>query len=532
MLPQLANAESLKFFAPEIVLTLGAMGLFVIDLLIGRHPRRIGILAGVSLAVLAAATLLTYWTTQITYAVDGATYTAMQKPVALFHGLIVHDPWAILFKYLSWAVTALAVVIAAPSIEVSSERMGEFCALLLAIAVGMSLMASSTDMLMMVIGVELVSMVSYALAGFRKHHRKSSEAALKYVVYGGVASGMMLFGMSYLYGLIGSTNIVGASTAIDQYGERVFKQLLATGSEGAGRLALVLSIVLVLAGIGYKIASVPWHMWCPDVYEGAPTPFTAFLSVGPKAAGFALAVRVLYGSMTESAGQDLANVVKDVPWPEVIGVLAAITMTVGNFAALNQTNLKRMLAYSSIAHAGYLLMGLAAASATGSQSVVIYLVVYLFMNLGAFLVVGTVARLSGSESIFEYRGLSARAPFAAVAFAIFLFSLTGLPPLAGFVGKFHLFKALIDRGESWHIALAIIGVLNSAVSLYYYARIVKAMFLEKPPTQEPIPVPPSYNFLLGFFVLAVIVFGVYFDGLRQIAEAYVGAAGGGIFGHS
>jgi NADH-quinone oxidoreductase subunit N len=231
--------------------------------------------------------------------------------------------------------------------------------------------------------------------------------------------------------------------------------------------------------------------------------------------------------MSESGGNDLATVVSDIPWPVIIGVISAATMTLGNLAALNQMNLKRMLAYSSIAHAGYLLMGVAAASATGSASVAIYLMVYLFMNLGAFLVVGIVGRLAGSESIFEYRGLSSRAPFAAVAFAIFLFSLTGLPPLAGFVGKFHLFKALVDRGGSWQIALAIIGVLNSAVSLYYYARIVRTMFLERPTNMEVIPVPRSYNVLLGVLVLGVIVFGIYFDGLRRIADGALG-----MFGHS
>jgi len=268
-------------------------------------------------------------------------------------------------------------------------------------------------------------------------------------------------------------------------------------------------------------------MWCPDVYEGAPTPFTAFLAVGPKAAGFALAIRIFYGSMSESGGHDLAHVISDIPWPAVIGVISAVTMTLGNLAALNQTNLKRMLAYSSIAHAGYLLMGVAAASATGSESVAIYLMVYLFMNLGAFLVVGTVGRLSGSESLFEYRGLSVRAPFAAISFTIFLFSLTGLPPLAGFVGKFHLFKALVDRGGSWQIALAILGVLNSAVSLYYYARIVKAMFLDQPANTEKILVPRSYNVLMGVLVAGVIVFGVYFDGLRRIAASSMS-----MFGHS
>jgi len=514
----LNNAQSLSFFTPELVLTLGAMLMFLLDLVVERHPRRVAILVGTSMAFLAAATVATWLISRAHYVgADGQATTAMANPVALFHNLIVLDPWAVFFKYLSWGATALAIWMAAPSLEVTSERMGEYCALLLAIAVGMSLMAASTDMLMIFIAVELVSMVSYAIAGFRKHNRKSSEAALKYVVYGGVASGMMLFGMSYLYGLTGSTNIVGLQKALGTLGAQLY---LAGGSAAqAGELALVVAVVLVLSGVGYKIASVPWHMWCPDVYEGAPTPFTAFLSVGPKAAGFALAVRMFYGAMSESGGQDLATVVQDVPWPQVIGVISAVTMTLGNFAALNQTNLKRMLAYSSIAHAGYLLMGLAAASLTGSTSVAIYLLIYLFMNIGAFVVVGAVGRLSGSESIFDYRGLVSRAPLAAITFAIFLFSMTGLPPLAGFVGKFQLFSALINRGESWHIALAVVGVINSFVSLYYYARIVKAMFLDKAMSTEKLQVPVSHSVLMSGLALAVIVFGVYFDGLVRIARS-------------
>jgi NADH-quinone oxidoreductase subunit N len=518
-MPQvLTNAQSLSYFTPEIVLTLGAMAVFLLDLAVAKSAQRVGILTAVSLAILGGAAFATGWVAQLS-----------PTPVGLFNGLLVLDPWAVYFKYLFWAVTALAILIAGPSLEIASERVGEYCALLLSIAVGMSLMASSADMLMMVIGVEMVSLVSYALAGFRKHNRKASEAALKYVVYGGVASGMMLFGMSYLYGMLGTTSLVGAAASMNAYGAEVTLRMAQSGGGGAvaGRVAMVVAVVLVLSGVGYKIAAVPWHMWCPDVYEGAPTPFTAFLSVGPKAAGFALAIRILYGAMSTSGGADLATAVTDVPWPQVVGVIAALTMTVGNFAALNQTNLKRMLAYSSIAHAGYILMGVAAASATGSASVAIYLVIYLFMNLGAFLVVGIVGRLSGSESIFEFRGLSARAPFAAVAFAIFLFSLTGLPPLAGFVGKFHLFKALVDRGGEWQITLAIIGLLNSAVSLYYYARIVKAMFLEKPPSEERLVVPATYNFLLGALVALVIVFGVYFDALRQLAGNSVV-----LFGHS
>ncbi|MGQ0503987.1 MAG: NADH-quinone oxidoreductase subunit N [Myxococcaceae bacterium] len=515
----------MPFLAPELLLTVGAVVVFLLDLFVARSRRRVAALVTVTLGFLAAATYATY---SVSHLPVGATgMTAMQQPVALFHNLIVLDPWAVLFKYLSWGVTALAIWMAAPSLEITRERMGEYCALLLSIAVGMSLMAASTDLLMIALGVELVSLVSYALAGFRKHNRKSSEAALKYVVYGGVASGMMLFGMSYLYGMTGSTNIIGAGAALHRFVDESYLLSVRSGTANTAQLALIVSVVLMLSGVGYKIASVPWHMWCPDVYEGAPTPFTAFLSVGPKAAGFALVIRVFYGALSESGGQDLAKAVSDIPWPAVIGVISAVTMTVGNFAAIGQTNLKRMLAYSSIAHAGYLLMGLAAVSATGNESVAIYLMIYLFMNLGAFLVVGVVGRLSGSESIFEYRGLSTRAPFAAVTFAIFLFSLTGLPPLAGFVGKFHLFKALLDRGGTWQVSLAIVGLLNSAVSLYYYARIVKAMFLDKPLTAETIPVPRSYTVLMGCLAAAVIVFGVYFDGLREIASRSMV-----IFGHS
>lgn len=512
----LDNAQSLPYFLPETILTVGAIVVFLLELAVEKNHRRIAILTSVSIAFLALAAVFTFLSSTWPNPVDGAT--ALERPFALFNGLIVMDRWGIFFKYLFWVTTGLAIWIAAPSLEITAERMGQYCALLLSIAVGLSLMATSTDALMIVMGIELVSMVSYALAGFRKHNRRSSEAALKYVVYGGVASGMMLFGVSYLYGLLGSTNMVALGPLIDEYRQHAFLVNQEGTAASAGATALILAVVLILSGVGYKIASVPWHMWCPDVYEGAPTPFTAFLSVGPKAAGFALAIRILYGALSKSGGQDLATAVDGVPWPAIIGIISAVTMTLGNFAALNQTNLKRMLAYSSIAHAGYLLMGVAAASVTGNTSVAIYLVVYLFMNLGAFLVVGTISRLSGSESLFEYRGLSTRAPFAAVAFAIFLFSLTGLPPLAGFIGKFHLFKAVIDRGGTWYIALALLGVMNSAVSLYYYARIVKAMFLDRPSNQEPIRVPASYNVLLGFLIFGVIIFGVYFDGLRRVAE--------------
>jgi NADH-quinone oxidoreductase subunit N len=293
-------------------------------------------------------------------------------------------------------------------------------------------------------------------------------------------------------------------------------QLQGPAAVAATKLALVVSLVFVLAGVGYKVAAVPWHMWCPDVYEGAPTPFTAFLSVGPKAAGFALALRLFYGTLAGPASEaGLSEALAGIPWPAVAGVIAAITMTLGNLTALVQDNLKRLLAYSSIAHAGYTLMGVAAASVLGTQGVMIYMLVYLVMNLGAFLVVIVIAQATGSETIHDARGLARRHPLAAVAFAVFLFSLTGLPPFAGFVGKWYLFYAVLERapgpGGSWYVVLAIIGALNTAVSLYYYARIVRAMFLDAPRVTTPLEPRIGQQVLLATFSVLVLVFGIWWN---------------------
>jgi NADH-quinone oxidoreductase subunit N len=254
-------------------------------------------------------------------------------------------------------------------------------------------------------------------------------------------------------------------------------------------------------------------MWTPDVYEGAPTPFTAFLSVGPKAAGMALAARLLYGSLDVRSFSSMATAVGNLPWPAVVGVLSAVTMTVGNLTALPQTNLKRLLAYSSIAHAGYALMGLAANSFIGTQAVMLYMLAYLVMNLGAFLAVIVVERITGSPSIFEFRGLGSRAPLASVSFAIFLFALTGLPPSIGFTGKWYLFAAVMERGIApggfWYAMLAVIAAVNTAVSLFYYARILRAMFLEAPLDDTRLESPVSYRILLSGFAVAVVIFGIW-----------------------
>jgi NADH-quinone oxidoreductase subunit N len=487
------NLSSLGLFQPETALTLGAIGLFLLDLFWRRHPARRPLLSAAALGVLALAGLL--------------LVSQPAESLRLFNGLLASDRFATFFKWLFLAAAFLTVLIVAQGEDFPDARLGEFYGLLLAVVLGMFLMASATHLLTIYLSIELVSMVSYVLAGLRKSDRKSSEASLKYVIYGSVASGVMLFGMSYLFGLLGTGDVLA-------FGKNL-SALFAAGASTAGtKLTLVVAIAFVSSGIGYKIASVPWHMWCPDVYEGAPTPFTAFLSVGPKAAGFAVALRFFYGAFASAPGADgLSAALGGVPWPAVIGVLSAVTMTLGNLTALAQTNLKRLLAYSSIAHAGYTLMGLAAASVTGTQGVLIYLAVYLVMNLGAFLVVIVVAEVTGSESIFEYRGLARQHPLSAIAFAIFLFSLTGLPPFAGFMGKWYLFYAVIERamtpGGGWYAALALVGAINTAVSLYYYARIIRAMFLEAPYAESRVAPKLGYQLMLSTFSVAVLVFGVW-----------------------
>jgi NADH-quinone oxidoreductase subunit N len=422
--------------------------------------------------------------------------------------MVVLDPFAVFFKYLSVAATAIVVVFCMRSEETPSESSGEFTALTLSICLGMMLMAAASDLLMVYLSVEIASVVGYILAGFRRGNRKSAEAALKYIIYGGVASGIMLYGMSLLYGLCGATNLFE------------IREALLKGT--TANFTLLLSVILVFAGIGYKIASVPFHMWCPDVYEGAPTPVTALLSVGPKAAGFAVLVRFFFVLFVDPSSwahgeQSLAEI-GDVPWPLLLAGLSMVTMTVGNLSALGQTNMKRFMAYSSIAHAGYMLMGAAAASQSGLKATLFYLVIYLFMNLGAFLVVIAVQSSLGAEDIRDYRGLAYRSPWMAVIMAIFLFSLTGIPPFAGFVGKLYLFSAVLGRGGTVMYVLAIIGILNSVISLYYYARVVRTMFLDRPTETAPVHAPELYRWTLAVLVIPIIVFGLYWSPLEQFAQ--------------
>jgi NADH-quinone oxidoreductase subunit N len=486
---------SLHLFVPEIALTVGIILLLVWDMAFLRLKR--GPAAFIALAALSVAALVTLLSGQP----DG---------VELFNGLIVRDAFADFFKLFFNVSTGIIVVIslrARDAIDYTDGRdreAAEFFALLLTMNLGMNLMAAASDLLMAYISLEMVSLVSYIVVGFRKRNLASSEAALKYVIFGGVASGVMLFGLSLLYGLAGATDFVTVRAALIAHGAEVMPML-------------VLGVVCVLAGFGYKVAAVPFHMWCPDVYEGAPTPITALLSVGPKAAGFALLLRFFAGDSAAVPGD---QALLDVPWAVLLGVISAATMTLGNLSAILQQNVKRMLAYSSIAHAGYLLMAFCVFSPEAQAAVIFYLVAYLLMNLGAFIVVIGFAEAGAGETIEDYNGLGVRAPMVAAAMGVFLFSLTGIPPMAGFIGKFYLFAAVIAKGGPFYWTLVMIGIANSAISLYYYARILKAMFFNKSEDTSPLPVPGVHRTVAGLLAVPTIVLGVYWAPLMD----YIGRA--------
>ena len=486
----LDNLASLRQFLPETILVVGIVVLLVCDLI-----RR-----GLGRPLAGAITVVTVAASTVSVAL-----TSSGGAQLLFHGLIARDPFTDFFKYFFAAVTLLVGLVALRARDAIDYTTGrdpeaaEFYALVLTATLGMNLMAAATDLLTLYLSLELVSVMSYILSGFKQGERRSAEASLKYVIYGGVASGVMLYGLSLLFGIAGGTSLAAVREAGAQLGQ-------------GGSLALFLGVSLTLAGLGYKIASVPFHMWCPDVYEGAPTPVTAFLSVGPKAAGFALLIRFFLGAVPAE------DAVRGTPWPLLLGVMAAATMTLGNLAALGQTNLKRLFAYSSIAHAGYVLMGFSVFSPSGYQAMLLYLVTYLFMNLGAFFVIIAMEEAGVGEDIAGYRGLGYRAPLPAVMMAVFLFSLTGIPPLAGFFGKFYLFAAVVERGGPFFVTLAVIGVLNTAVSLYYYARILGAMYLERPAAEAPsVVVAPIHRFaVLAMAVPTVLLFLAWSPIVRAI----------------
>jgi NADH-quinone oxidoreductase subunit N len=485
----LDNLQSLSYFWPEAALVAGVVLIILWDLVSQDRTRIQGIVA-ITLAALGTSGALS------------AVYLVKQVPaLALFGGLVTFDPFAHLFRILFAAVCAVVVVFAVPSSETGANRTdrkgaAEFFTLLLIICIGLNFMSMSRNLLMVYLSLELVSVISFVMAGFKINNRRSSEGALKYVIYGGTASGVMLYGMSWLYGLTQSLDLATIGANINS----------SAGESGHLPAVVLIAVVCVMVGFGYKISAAPFHMWTPDVYEGAPTSITAFLSVAPKAAGFAILIRFFNDGLHAKA------VIDDVssPWAVLIGIIAMLTMCVGNLTAVVQDNVKRMLAYSSIAHAGYMLLALCVFNGSGVRAIMFYIVTYAFMNLGAFLVVAAIAEKNNdNENICGFNGLASRAPILAITMAIFLFSLAGLPPFAGFVGKFYIFAAIVHLGGTWNWILAVVGVVNSVISLFYYARVVRAMYLTKPDTDASLE--PRKGWSLATIALAIptLALGLY-----------------------
>ena len=483
------NVSDFKYLLPEIVLTVGSLLLLLADLVVPRHKQ--SLLAWVTLAVLAATGL--------------ALVPVADAHVLVSNGLVSVDRFALFFKVIFLGSAAITVLMSVRYLEVEGTRAGEYYFLILCATLGMMFMAGGTDLITLFIGLETMAISFYILTGFLKPSRRSNEAAVKYFLLGAFSLGILLYGMSILYGLTGTTQLRSIATAL-------------VGQERDPRL--MLAVIMVVAGMGFKIAAVPFHMWAPDVYEGAPTPITAFLSVGSKAASFAMLLRIFIEALPTmrvvTAGLNPgASAV--IGWSTMFYVLSVVTMTVGNFAALTQSNLKRMLAYSSIAHAGYLMIGVVAGTARGVTAMLIYLFVYAFMQLGAFAVITMLRRADViGDELKDLNGLYFRQPFAAFAMLMFMLSLGGIPPTAGFMGKFWLFSAAIESGYPW---LAVIGVLNSAVSLYYYVRIVVFMWLKNEPTGTEPTSSPTMAVALGVALVATLLLGVYPRPLFEFAEA-------------
>lgn len=487
------------------------------------------------------------------FAALGASFAVAGEQSTLFSGMVVVDPFVDFFRIFACVAGLLGVLISLRSDEIEAATGGEYYAMFLALVLGMMLMASASDLAMMFIAVELVSLMSYVLAGFRRHDRKGAEAALKYVIYGGAASGVMVFGFSLLYGITGHTQLSLINQEVMRFASEAAVVSLSDITKTASMPpALTAGMILAFAGFAYKIAAVPLHMWSPDVYEGAPTPFTAFLSTGPKAAGFAVLLRFFVVGFSDetSFAQNLLVDISTLPWLVLVIVVSIATMTLGNLAAIGQSNIKRFLAYSSIAHAGYALIGLAAFSRTGAASVLLYMAVYLVMNIGSFFVVIWVREKTGSELIDDYKGLGTRNPFVCVVLTLCFVSLTGLPPLAGFIAKYKLFAAALERafdfeplarcapeavahlgfvakancalsGSGLFYALGIAAVVNSAISLYYYFRVVRKMFLEKPDDPTPIPTDGLAKLVLVPVTVLLLFFGLFPDSLDRATVAAI-----------
>ena len=492
---ELTLSQTIALLSPQLLLVVGALAVFGLDL-VWRDRGWLPYVALLGLGVTLGASL---------YLLLGVDLPS--EPI--LGGMLAVDAFALFFQIVAALTGGLVILSALDYMPGRMPYRAEFYGLLLIACLAITLVAAGTDLVMIYIAIELLSITSYILTGYLRDDPKSTEAAIKYFLFGAMASAVMLYGMSLLYGVTGTTGLSAIAASLRP------EPVEGLGTAGASLRWLVFpAMVFLLAGFGFKIAAVPFHQWSPDAYEGAPTPITAFLSVGPKAAGFAVLVRVLVTALPDF----------QLDWVAVLSAISMVSMTVGNLVALTQRNIKRMLAYSSIAHAGYILIGLvcwdlgrSAGLFAGINGVLIYLLAYLFTNLGAFVVVIAIEEATGSNQISDYAGLARSSPALAGAMLIFLFSLTGIPGTGGFIGKLFVFGAAI---QVQFYALAIVGIINSVIAAFYYLNVVRYMFFEPAPSEEALAINPSpaLKATLAVTTVMTLVIGLYAQPFVQLVQ--------------
>ena len=479
------NFQSLSYFLPEITIVLTILFTIISDLVkdLKKYTHKL-VLFGLGL-------------TGVLLFLDSSTSVSKY----LFNDMLIFDSISFYFKCIILLSTFSIVMVSKYSLELDDEYRSEYNTLLLVVLLGMFLMTNSVNLIMIYLSLELVSIPSYVLAGILKNDKKSNEASLKYVIFGSFASGLMLFGFSLLYGLSGTLNIYEIHTFLLNVNNPT---------------AVLFAILLIFAGFGYKISMVPFHYWTPDVYEGSPTTITAFLSVAPKAAGFALMLRFFLNIFTNDGGFLSSSPLLGIDWPMLLAILSALTMTVGNILALRQDNVKRMLAYSTISHVGFMLMALCTLTPVALTGIGFYLLVYSFMNLSSFYMVIYMSNNYNAQSIDDWRGIAFKSPVLSAFTVLNMVSLAGLPPTSGFIGKVYLFRGLFyDQEFYW---LGIIAVLNSVISLYYYFKIVKSMYFFEDNTKKYKKANPVVYWSIIVLSLQNLVFYLYWSDLYAYIE--------------
>jgi len=497
----LFNLIDLQLIVPELILTTCACLALVMEVVL--PYRKSKLIAYFSLAgiALAAISLVAQYESGTGAAIDG------------FYGMIRLDGFAFVFQGIFLVGAALAIAISTRYLDIEGEQHGEYYALVLFATVGMMFLACGFDLITLYISLELMALTFYVLVAFTKREKRSNEAAMKYFLLGAFSSGVLLYGMSLLYGVAGSTNLGEIGRAVAE----IASSTTQTG-EPSLRPMLLLGMIALAAGLFFKIAAVPFHMWAPDAYEGAPTSVTAFLSTASKAASFALYARIFIEALNSIRAD----------WAPLLGLVAAITIMVGNWAAVTQENSKRLLAYSSISNAGYLLLGLVAGNSYGYVGLVIYLLVYTFMNMGAFGIIISLRRRGIiGDNVDDLTGLAHKAPGMAAMMAVFMLSLGGLPMTGGFIGKYFLFGGLLQRGKAdgknWYYWLAGWAIINTVVSFYYYVRFIKVMYLgDTIADDKPLSLSPALQTALVASLVGIIFIGVYPQPLVEIVQRLVG----------